>query len=57
MITTESEKHKMLFLNFNQDASCICAGTEDGFIIYYINPFQELIRRSNQKNNYNFLNI
>ena len=46
MITTESEKHKMLFLNFNQDASCICAGTEEGFIIFYINPFQDLVNRS-----------
>ena len=47
MITTESEKHKILFLNFNQDSSCICAGTEEGFQIFYINPFQELIFRSN----------
>ena len=46
MLATESEKHKILFLNFNQDNSCICAGTEDGFIIYYTNPFQELINRS-----------
>jgi hypothetical protein len=46
MIATEIEKHKILFLNFNQDSSCICVGTEDGFIIYYINPFQELVHRS-----------
>ena len=46
MIVTESEKNNILFLNFNQDSSCICAGAEDGFIIYYINPFQELINRS-----------
>ena len=46
MLANESEKHKILFLNFNQDSSCICAGTEEGFIIYYANPFQELINRS-----------
>ena len=49
MIETESEKNKILFLNFNQDSSCICAGTEDGFMIFYIDPFQMLIHRSKLK--------
>ena len=46
MLTTDSEKHKILFINFNQDSSCICAGTEEGFIIYFISPFKELVNRS-----------
>ncbi len=46
MITTDSEKHKILFINFNQDSSCICAGTESGFIIFNIQPFQQLANRS-----------
>ena len=49
MIATEPEKNKILFLNFNQDSSCICAGTEDGFIIFYNNPFQVLVHRSKLK--------
>ena len=49
MIEKEKEKNKILFLNFNQDSSCICAGTEDGFIIFYINPFQVLVHRSKLK--------
>ena len=49
MIATEPEKNKILFLNINQDSSCICAGTEDGFIIFYINPFQVLVHRSKLK--------
>ena len=49
MIATEPEKNKILFLNFNQDSSCICAGTEVGFIIFYINPFQVLVHRSKLK--------
>ena len=49
MISTEPEKNKILFLNFNQDSSCICAGTEDGFIIFYINPFQVLVHKSKLK--------
>ena len=49
MIATEPEKNKILFLNFNQDSSCICAGTEDGFIIFYINPFQVVVHRSKIK--------
>ena len=46
MIATDSEKHKILFINFNQDSSCICLGTENGFIIYNIQPLEELVTRS-----------
>ena len=46
MLTTDPEKHKILFINFNQDSSCICMGTEEGFIICNIQPFQDLAHRS-----------
>ena len=49
MIATESEKHKILFINFNQDSSCICLGTEEGFIIYNIQTFQDIANRSKHK--------
>ena len=46
MQSTDAEKHKILYLSFNQDSSCFCTGTEDGFAIYSINPFQEIYQRS-----------
>ena len=46
MQSTDAEKHKILYLSFNQDSSCFCTGTEDGFVIYSINPFQEIFHRS-----------
>ena len=46
MQSTDSEKHKILYLNYNQESTCICVGTEDGFIIYSIKPCEELFHRS-----------
>ncbi len=37
----------ILYLNFNQDYSCICIGAEFGFVIYNISPLKELCKRSN----------
>jgi hypothetical protein len=47
MQSTDSEKSKILYFNFNQDSSCICTGTEDGFSIYTIKPVEEIFHRSN----------
>jgi autophagy-related protein 18 len=40
-------KKNILYLNFNQDYSCICVGTEYGFIIYNVTPLKEIYKRSN----------
>ena len=46
MQATETEKHNILYLNYNYDSSCICVGTEDGFIIYSVHPCEEIFHRS-----------
>jgi len=46
MQSTDAEKHKILYFSFNQDSTCFCTGTEDGFAIYMIDPFEEIFRRS-----------
>lgn len=43
------EQNKVLYLNFNQDASCFCVGTEEGFLIYSVHPYKLLFHRSKQK--------
>jgi autophagy-related protein 18 len=47
----ESQKNKdqmnILYLNFNHDYSCICIGTEKGYLIYNVSPFKEIYKRSN----------
>jgi len=40
-------KKKILYLNFNQDYSCICIGTQNGYIIYNVSPLKEIYKRSN----------
>jgi hypothetical protein len=40
------ESKKILYLNFNQDNTCISLGTDMGFIIYNISPFKEIYKRS-----------
>lgn len=40
------KKNEILYLNFNQDYSCISIGTENGYIIYNVSPFKEIYKRS-----------
>ena len=40
------DSKKILYLNFNQDYTCISLGTDKGFIIYNISPFKEIYKRS-----------
>jgi autophagy-related protein 18 len=47
-INDSSKNNKnILYLNFNQDCSCISIGTEKGFVIYNVTPFKEIYKRSN----------
>ena len=39
-------KENILYINFNQDSSCICIGTEKGFHIYNAEPFKNIYSRS-----------
>jgi hypothetical protein len=35
-------KKNILYLNFNQENSCICIGTQFGYIIYNVTPLKEI---------------
>jgi hypothetical protein len=40
---------EILCLSFNQDCTCMAAGTEKGFIIFNTNPFKKKFYRGNNK--------
>ncbi|CCI49425.1 unnamed protein product [Albugo candida] len=40
-VAAANDKDALLFLNFNQNASCISAGTHKGFAIYNCEPFKK----------------
>ena len=45
--TTNISDDSMLYVTFNQDASCFAVGTERGFRIYNTFPFKDNFERSN----------
>ena len=45
-LNKEYIKDTILYMNFNQDSSCICIGTETGFHIYNSEPFKNIFSRS-----------
>jgi autophagy-related protein 18 len=45
----DKSKSLILYLNFNNDYSCICIGTQKGYAIYNVSPFKEIYKRSNYK--------
>ena len=42
----EKIRISVLYLNFNEDYSCICIGTSIGYIIYNVSPLKEIYRKS-----------
>ena len=42
----ETSEDQMLFVTFNQDASCFAVGTEKGFKIFNSFPFKDSFERS-----------
>ena len=42
---------KILFINFNQDYSCFCIGTEDGYMIINAENYKRIFHRSKSKIN------
>ena len=48
-----SPEKKILFINFNQDYSYFCIGTEDGYMIINAENYKRIFHRSKSKiNNY-----
>ena len=45
--------NKILHINYNQDYSCFCVGTEDGYIIYNVDVYKRIFHRSNLEINNN----
>ena len=41
----DTKDDEMLFINFNQDATCIVIGSENGFRIYNISPLKDNFER------------
>lgn len=46
---SKSEEHGILSVSFNQDGSCFACGTNSGFRIFTVSPFQETVWRSFQR--------
>ena len=41
------KSNKILFINYNQDYSCFCVGTEEGYIICNVEKYKRIFDRSN----------
>ena len=43
--TPHQLQNEILYVGFNQDFGCVAVGTEKGFVIYNVDPFQETFKR------------
>jgi autophagy-related protein 18 len=43
----DNSEDQLIYVNFNQDASCLAIGTERGFKIFHTSPFKDSVERSN----------
>ena len=34
--------NKILYINYNQDYSCFCVGTEDGYMICFVDKYKRI---------------
>ena len=46
-INTKEKKNQILYINFNQDFSCMSIGTNKGYLIYNVQPLKILYSKSN----------
>jgi len=44
-INEDNPINKILSLSFNKTNTCLACGTETGFIIYRVDPFEKIIER------------
>ena len=45
-VNFEPNEKKILYINFNQDYTCFCVGTEGGYCIYNVEKFTLIFNRS-----------
>ena len=48
-INIKEKQNKILYINFNQDITCIGIGTDEGYLIYNVKPLKEIYSKSNLK--------
>ena len=53
MQSLNNNENKILFVNFNQDYSCFCIGTEEGYMILNTEKYKRIFHRSNSKKFFN----
>ena len=55
-INIKEKPKQILYINFNQDFTCISIGTNEGYLIYNVQPLKEIYSKSNFKKNNNLIN-
>ena len=45
-INIKQKQNKILYINFNQDFTCISIGTDEGYLIYNVEPIKLIFEKS-----------